>query len=181
MRSAIIPRHHITLSLYHSPHAGVPPVFIDVPSPPASLVFEGSNITYHCTAKGSSPPRIIWLHENTYIQSVLHQDGENTTSIVNLPKVWGGDSGVYSCIAISELQGSVVGVNEARASLTVIGECALHLNGSADLPCQASAQVLYYNLLHFLSSSFAYLPHLLTPHPFPLPLPPPSPPTGGSS
>ena len=31
---------------------------------------------------------------------------------------------MYSCIAISELQGSVVGVNEARASLTVIGECA---------------------------------------------------------
>ena len=112
MRSAIIPRHHITLSLYHSPHAGVPPVFITVPSPPASLVFEGSNIIYHCTAKGFPPPRIIWQHENTYIQSVQHQDGENTTSIVNLLEVGGGDSGVYSCIAISELQGRGVGTRD---------------------------------------------------------------------
>ena len=87
------------------------------------VLFEGSNIIYHCTAKGFPPPRIIRLHEKKSIQSVQHQDGENTTSIVNLLEVGGGDSGVYSCIAISELQGSVVGVNEARASLTVIGEC----------------------------------------------------------
>ena len=67
MRSAIIPRYHNTLTVYHSPHAGVPPVFFNVPSPPASLVFEGSNLTYKCTAKA-------WLHEYIYIyipQSVL--------------------------------------------------------------------------------------------------------------
>lgn len=96
------------------------------PSPPASLTFEGSDITYSCVAHGAPPPVIVWLHNGrplTDTTSATNPETRETTSSVRLLNVGMEQSGDYVCRAANTVDGTEVGSVDKQASLTVIGEC----------------------------------------------------------
>ena len=83
-------------------------------------------VSFVCEATGAPPPRIVWLHDQLPLTDISeHTDPVTrmTTSVVTLPAVGAGESGVYLCRAVNEVDGVAVGQEEADATLTVIGEC----------------------------------------------------------
>lgn len=136
---SLISQHYIiegvTLSLMHmcpstcmSPSYPAIPANITVrPVPASSLVFVGSNITYTCSARGAPPPTIIWLHNGLPIRvTATNLESRETTSSLVLSDMVKSNSGVYTCRAANEVEGTAVGSQEVEANVAVIGELAEH-------------------------------------------------------
>ena len=93
--------------------------------PTPRLLFTGTRITYTCVAFGAPPPEIIWLHDSGVVDTAVtmkNSETRETSSVLEFPELSVGDSGVYECRAVNEIDGVEVGREEGQARLEVIGE-----------------------------------------------------------
>ena len=98
---------------------------VQAPSPESQLLFEGDTTVYSCVAHGAPPPYFIWLHNGA---ELVRDEGEKdssareTTSHLELSELGVGESGVYTCRAVNEVDGEALGSEDAQVSLEVIGK-----------------------------------------------------------
>lgn len=89
----------------------MPPVLEPVEFQNDVAVVRGSPVVLPCEAQGSPPPRVSWMKDGEPLFQGLEQGPS-----LQLQTVGAGDSGTYSCVAVSE-------AGEARRQfrLTVMG------------------------------------------------------------
>lgn len=95
----------------------MPPVLEPVDFQNDVMVVRGSSVVLPCEAQGSPLPLVSWMKDG---EPLLPQSLEQGPSL-QLETVGAGDSGTYSCVAVSE-----AGEAKRHFQLTVMGESSAH-------------------------------------------------------
>lgn len=96
----------------HSFSCTEPPILEPVEFQNNIAVVRGSTVVLPCVARGSPPPLVSWMKDG---EPLLPQSLEQGAGL-QLETVGAGDSGTYSCVAVSE-----AGQARRRFQLTVMG------------------------------------------------------------